>query len=96
MSCNESPSVVKPIVENAKLLKDHTEKSSVCSLDEDAVHHYKHSYITMDRTIPQQEERRKLVIELKDKIASEPSMKWIINKFGKLLKLTRGRITFPL
>ena len=42
------------------------------------------SYISRDRTITEQEERRKLVIELKEKIASDSAKRWVI-KYGKVL-----------
>ena len=45
---------------------------------------YKTSYISRDRTITEQEERRKLVLELKKKIASDSSKRWVI-KYGKVL-----------
>ena len=47
---------------------------------------YERSYISRDKTITEQEERRKLVIKLKEleKIASDSSKIWVI-KYGKVL-----------
>ena len=79
-----SPLVVNTILKDANLLKDQNDGLSLWPHDEDAQYHYNDSFITMDRTLAQQEERRTLVVELKRKIASEPLKKWII-KFGKII-----------
>ena len=75
--------VVETILKNTRFLK---EVNAIYHPDYDKSVNYKYaeSYITKDRTIAEQEERKKLVIELKQKIKSEPLKKWII-KFGKVI-----------
>ena len=74
----KSPLIVNTILKDAKLLKDDDAGQYLWPHDEDDQYYYKNSYITMDRTFSQQEERRKLVAELKQKIISDPSKRWVI------------------
>ena len=78
-----SPLVVNTILKNTKLLK---EENQIYHPDYDTTVNYKfaESFITKDRTIAEQEERKKLVVELRQKINSEPLKKWII-KYGKVI-----------
>ena len=80
-----SPLVVSTILKNCKLLKEvnhvyHPDYDTTVSVD----YKFAESFITKDRTVAEQEERKKLVVELKQKINSEPLKKWII-KFGKVI-----------
>ena len=80
----DSPWVVNTILRDAKLLKEvNSELTGAWTDDDEAVYYYRDSFITKDRTAAEQEERRKLVSELRQKIASEPSKKWVI-RFGKV------------
>ena len=47
------------------------------------VYKWNNSYINKDRTVAEREERRILVTEQKEKIASEPTKRWVI-KFGRV------------
>ena len=51
--------------------------------DAQAEYHYGTSFITKDRTVAEREERRKLVSELRQKIESDRSKKWVI-RFGRV------------
>ena len=51
--------------------------------DTEAEYYYRDSFITKDRTVAEQEERRKLVSELRERIASDSGKKWVI-RFGKV------------
>ena len=83
-----SPLVVNTILKDAKLLKDRTSKDYEWpDDDEDATYQWSSSFITIDRTLAQQEERRKLVEEQKKQIASEPGKKWIINRFNRVISV---------
>lgn len=82
-----SPLVVNSILKDAKLLKDETSEFSAWDYDEDAKYQWSSSFITIDRTLAQQEERRKLVEEQKKQIALEPKKKWIINRFNRVISV---------
>jgi len=82
-----SPLVVNTILKDAKLLKDQTSKNCSWDYDEDAAYQWSSSFITIDRTPAQQEERRKLVEEQKKQIALEPKKKWIINRFDRVISV---------
>ena len=75
--------VVNAVLKDAKLLKD---GNIIKAWDnyKNTSYRYDTSYISRDRTITEQEERRKLVIEQKEKIASDSSKRWVI-KYGKVL-----------
>ena len=54
------------ILRDAKLLKPgNLSLTGAWADNPDAVYYYKDSFITKDRTVSEQEERRKLVLELK-------------------------------
>jgi len=82
-----SPLVVNSILKDAKLLKDETNEFNAWDYDEDAKYQWSSSFITIDRTLAQQEERRKLVEEQKKQIALEPKKKWIINRFNRVISV---------
>ena len=44
---------------------------------------FSRSFVSKDRTRVEQEEHRKLIVELKLKIREDPSIRWII-KFGRV------------
>ena len=66
----DSPFVVSALLRDAKLLRS-TNNELSGTWNDDSVYCYGDSYITQDRTVAEQEERRKLVSELRQKIASD-------------------------
>ena len=79
----DSPWVVNTLLRDAKLLKEVNNEMSGIWSDTEAVYYYGTSFITKDRTVAEREERRKLVAELRQKIDSDRSKKWVI-RFGKV------------
>ena len=80
----DSPWVVNTLLRDAKLLKSYNnEMSGMWTDDTEAEYYYRDSFITKDRTVAEQEERRKLVSELRERIASDSGKKWVI-RFGKV------------
>ena len=66
-----NPWVVRGLLKDAHLLKT------------DGPRMYKKTYVKPDRTFSEQQQHRQLVLELKDKIKSDPTTRWII-KSGKV------------
>ena len=80
----DSPWVVNTLLRDAKLLKSYNnEMSGMWTDDTEAEYYYRDSFITKDRTVAEQEERRKLVSELRERIVSDSGKKWVI-RFGKV------------
>ena len=63
------------------ILKDSSAQTS--NWGDDQVYKWKDSYINKDRTVAEREGRRILVTEQKEKIASEPTKRWVI-QFGRV------------
>lgn len=73
--------IVNAILKDARLMKDSIAEAG--SWGDHHVYKWKDSYINKDRTVAEREERRILVTEQKEKIASEPTKRWVI-KFGRV------------
>lgn len=77
-----NPWVVRTLLRDAPLLKTEGANLSNC-FDRNDNFSFAKTYISKDRTLAEQEKHRKLVLELKEKIKDDNSIRWII-KFGKV------------